>query len=114
MKTICIMCPMGCPIEVNKIEDKITVTGHTCKRGETYGIQEYSAPKRVVTSLVKVIGGGVISVKTNDLVDKSKIFDILDTLKDIKVSAPVYVGDVIIKNVLNTGVDIVATREAYE
>ena len=111
MKTICIMCPMGCPIEVNKIDDKITVAGNTCKRGEVYGIQEFISPKRVVTSLIKAIGGGVVSVKTNQLVDKSKIFDILEELKNIRVKPPVHIGDIIIKNVLNTGADIVATRE---
>jgi len=112
MKTICIMCPMGCPIEVNKEGDKIKVTGNTCKRGELYGVQEFTAPKRVVTSLVKLEGGGVISVKTKEPVDKSRIFDVLETLKDIKVKKPIHIGDIIVKNVINSGVDIVSTKEA--
>lgn len=37
MKTICIMCPMGCPLDINKVDGKIVVTGNTCKRGEIYG-----------------------------------------------------------------------------
>lgn len=111
MKTICIMCPMGCPIDIKKTGNKITVTGNTCKRGETYGIQEFVSPKRIVTSLVKLEGGGVVSVKTDNLIDKKLIFEILNQLKNIKLRKPVRVGDIIIKNILNTGVNIVATRE---
>ena len=52
---ICINCPMGCPLTVTQDDDgKITVTGNTCKRGEAYGITEMTAPKRVVTSIVRV------------------------------------------------------------
>ena len=105
------MCPMGCDIEITEKEGKLTVQGNTCKRGETYGINEYTSPKRVVTSLIKTLGGGVISVKTSDLVDKKKIFDILEALKGVSVRKPVKVGDVIVKNILGTGADIIATRE---
>ena len=112
MRTICIMCPMGCPIEIIDNKGQIIVTGHTCKRGEVYGIQEYKSPKRVITSLVKIEGGGVTSVKTSDLVDKDMIFKILNELKNIRVTKPAYVGDVVISNFLDTCVDIVVTSEA--
>lgn len=110
MKTICIMCPMGCPLEINQTEKGIEVKGNTCKRGLNYGIQEYTNPKRVVTSLVRTDNDKVVSVKTADLIDKKLIFKVLDTLKDIKVSVPVKIGDVIIKDVCGSGVDIVATN----
>lgn len=44
MKTICIMCPMGCPLEIENNNGQIKVSGNTCKRGEIYGAQEFTAP----------------------------------------------------------------------
>lgn len=109
LETICIMCPMGCPLTVVKEGDTITVSGNTCKRGEAYGTQELVAPKRVVTSLVRTLDGGVASVKTAGVIDKDKIFAVLDALKGVEIALPVHIGDVILANVLGTGVDVVAT-----
>ena len=110
---VCITCPMGCHLKVND-DDKsnIIVNGNTCPRGRIYGINEVTNPKRMITSSVKVNNGIdlVVSVKTKEAIDKSLIFDVLNELKDVSVDAPIKIGDVIIKNVLNTGVDIVATR----
>lgn len=111
MKTICIMCPMGCSLDINRVGEEVIVKGNHCKRGEIYGRQEFIAPKRIVTSLIKLEGGGVVSVKTSDLIDKSKIFDILNAIKDIKLKSPVMVGDIVVENILDTGVDIITTRE---
>ncbi len=111
MNTICIMCPMGCSLEVNQTPEGVTVVGNTCKRGEVYGKQELICPERIVTSLVNVEGGGVLSVKTSALVNKTLIFDILKELKGATVKAPVKVGQVIIENVAESGADIVATAE---
>ncbi len=107
---ICISCPMGCHLKVD-VENK-TVEGNTCKRGEIYGINEVTNPVRVITSTVKVIEGDlpVLPVKTKEPVPKDMNFKIMEALKEIQVAAPIKVGDVIVKNILETGVDIVATR----
>ncbi|MDD4832406.1 MAG: DUF1667 domain-containing protein [Clostridia bacterium] len=110
MKMTCINCPMGCQLEVKLNGKEVVVTGNTCARGLAYGKQEFLLPMRTVTSLVKVRQGGVVSVKTSGQVPKSKIFDVLDQLKNIVVDKPVKIGDVIIKDVLGLGVDIVATK----
>ena len=109
MKTICIMCPMGCPLTIERTTKNIEVVGNTCKRGIEYGIQEFTAPKRALTSLVNVDNGGVLSVKTSMLIDKALIFQVLKELKGITVSPPVKIGDVIIANICGSGADIVAT-----
>ena len=109
METICIMCPMGCSLTVESDGGNISVKGNTCLRGKVYGENEFTSPKRVVTSLVRLEEGGVVSVKTNGLIPKSMIGDILRTIKDVRVKKPVHIGDIIIKDVLNTGVDVVAT-----
>ncbi len=111
MELTCIMCPMGCALKVDNVGGEVTVSGNTCKRGEMYGKQEFIAPKRVVTSLVRVAGGGVVSVKTADTVDKSSIFALLDLLKTVEVKKPVHIGDVVVADALGSGVDVVATGE---
>lgn len=112
MKTICIMCPVGCELDITENDNIITVTGNSCPRGDRYGRQEYSDPKRPVTTLVRTINGKVVSVKTDGLVDKSKIFVILNIIRDYRLSHSVEIGDVIISNIADTGVDIVATSKA--
>lgn len=109
----CIGCPMGCCIKIELNQGEIvSVTGNTCKRGDVYARKEVANPTRIVTSTVTVEGGShaAVSVKTKEDVPKEKIFEVMEALKGIKVQAPVYIGDVIISNVANTGTDIIATK----
>ncbi len=112
---ICINCPLGCHLEVDDSDkENIKVTGNTCPRGKVYAISEVTAPKRVVTGSVPVANGDVlrVSVKTASPIPKEKIFDCLREIKATRAVAPVHIGDVICSNVCNTGVDVVATRNA--
>lgn len=110
---ICINCPMGCSITVRMEQGRVvSVSGNTCKRGEDYAKKEVTDPRRIVTSTVRVAGGDapVVSVKTKQDISKDKIFDCMEAIREICVTAPVRIGDVILKNVADTGVDIVATK----
>lgn len=110
---VCICCPMGCHLKVDDSnKDNIIVTGNTCNRGKIYGINEVTAPKRMVTSSVKVKNGKdlVVSVKTKEAIDKKLIFDVLEALKGVELEAPVRIGDVVIKNVCGSNIDVVASR----
>ena len=110
---ICINCPMGCHLEVDDSDiNNIIVKGNNCKRGEIYAKNEVTHPKRMVTSSVFVNNGNinVVSVKTDNPIDKNLIFDVIKILKEIKVDAPVRIGDIIVKNILNTDVSIIATK----
>ena len=112
---ICIGCPMGCPLTVELEGGEIlSITGHTCRRGEVYARKEVTNPTRIVTSTVDVEGGKVarVSVKTKEDIPKETIFQCVKALKGVTVKAPVHIGDVIVANVADTGVDIVATRDA--
>ena len=112
---ICIGCPMGCPLTVELEGGEIlSITGHTCRRGEVYARKEVTNPTRIVTSTVDVEGGKVarVSVKTKEDIPKEKIFQCVKALTGVTVKAPVHIGDVIVANVADTGVDIVATRDA--
>ena len=80
--------------------------------GDVYARKEVTNPTRIVTSTVKVSNGtaDMVSVKTKEDVPKEKIFDCMRALKDVTVQAPVHIGDVVLKNVAGTGVDMVATK----
>ncbi len=110
---ICIGCPMGCALSVTLENGEVTeVTGNTCKRGDIYARKEVTNPTRIVTSTVKVSGGtlAMVSVKTKTDIPKGKIFDCVKALKTVCVKAPVHIGNVILENVADTGVDIIATK----
>ena len=112
MEMICILCPIGCRLKVEKIDEEYKVSGNACPRGIKYGISEMTNPTRMVTSSVWVMGGDMplVSVKTASPIPKSKIADVLKLLEDITMHSPVNIGDVIIENAANTGIDVVATR----
>ena len=85
----CICCPVGCALTVTiEGDNSVTVTGNRCPRGAAYGEKEVTNPTRIVTS-------------TDDC---------MKALADVTVAAPIHVGDVIVENVADTGVNIVATR----
>ena len=110
---ICIGCPLGCPLTVEMEGNEVkSVAGNTCPRGDAYAKKELTNPTRIVTSTVRVAGGKLpmVSVKTESDIPKSKIFDCVKALKDIEVTAPVKIGDVIVENVAGTGVNIIATK----
>ena len=109
----CIGCPLGCAITVTMDGGNVvSITGNTCKRGDVYARKEVTNPTRIVTSTVRVSGGNIdmVSVKTKEDIPKGKIFECVKALKGIEVPAPVHIGDVILENVADTGVDIVATK----
>ena len=110
---ICIVCPMGWPLNV-KMEhgEVVSITGNTCKRGDIYARKEVTNPTRIVTSTVRITGGSeaMVSVKTKEDIPKGKIFDCVKALKNVEVAAPVHIGDVLVKNVAGTGVDVIATK----
>ncbi len=112
----CIVCPTGCSITVELDDNKnvVSVNGNSCKRGEKYASEEVSAPKRTLTALVRVENGitRVTSVKTSTSIPKEMINDIIEEIGNIKLTAPVEIGDVVLSNVLNSGADIVVTRRA--
>ena len=106
---ICIECPKGCHL---KVDDDMNVTGNTCPRGKVYAINEITCPKRVITSTV-VIESKLVArmpVMTENEVPKEKMFDIVKALDEVRLVAPVKCRDVVIENVCDTGVNIIATR----
>lgn len=107
---ICIVCPRGCHLKVDT--ELETVTGNSCKRGEIYGLNEVKNPTRIVTSTVKIDGcdNMVVPVKTEEPIPKGMIFDVMKEINKASINLPIKVGDVIVENVLGTGVNIVSAK----
>ncbi|NLY45806.1 MAG: DUF1667 domain-containing protein [Tissierella sp.] len=112
---ICIVCPIGCHLEV--IEDATSesgyiVKGHKCDKGRVYGIKEMINPTRLITSTVIIKGGNLprLPVRTDKEIPKNKIFDCMKIINEIEVEAPIKMGDILVENILETGSNIVASR----
>lgn len=107
---ICIICPRGCRLEV---DDNLNVTGNSCPRGVIYAKNELTHPTRTLTSTVRIISKeeALLPVKSKDPLPKEKIFAAMEIINRTCVKAPIKIGDVIIKDILNLGVDIVASKD---
>ncbi|MDU5108386.1 MULTISPECIES: DUF1667 domain-containing protein [unclassified Clostridium] len=79
-----------------------------------YNLDEKEENKDIFTSVVRVKGSDkyrVVPVKSSEKVDISIWRELSKVLGRIYVSTPIRVGDTICKNILNTGVDIICTRD---
>ena len=116
-KIICITCPLGCEITVSGEGKTIhSIEGQQCKRGETYARDEFIAPMRIFTSSVRVLGAKapLVPVRSREPIPKETLLQCVEQLRNLQLTAPVSLYDVVIPNVLNTGVDIVTTAAVNE
>lgn len=109
----CIICPVGCEITVTGIDKTIEkIEGNECKRGIQYATNEFIDPRRILTTTVKIDGTNlpVVSVRSDKPLPKNIIFNCMEVLKKVCIQAPVKIGQVVIENILDTGVNIITTR----
>ncbi len=109
---ICIICPVSCDLTLTDDDNNLSVSGNTCKRGESYAKNEYTKPVRMITTTVAIEGSvyPLIPVISTDMVPKEKLKKCIELLYNLKLQAPVKEGDVIVKDILDTGVDIIAAK----
>lgn len=119
---ICISCPIGCHLTAayergdnGEIGD-ISVTGNRCRRGVIYGTEEILAPRRMVTATCAIDSTLMarIPVKSTSPVPKELIDDLLNELYLLNLTPPISLGDSVISNFRDRGVDVVATRTLTE
>lgn len=112
IELVCIGCPKGCHLHVDENND-YEVTGYSCNIGKEYGKNELLNPTRVLTSTVKINKGihNRLPVRSNKPLPKDKLLEASLSLKDVEVTSPIKKGEIIVKNILNTGVDIVSSRD---
>jgi CxxC motif-containing protein len=109
----CILCPVSCRARVTIHEKEMKVENIECPRGEDYVLKEVKQPERDFFTVVRIVGATlpVLPVRATKPLPKEKILDCVAELANVEVSAPVRLGDVIVKNILGLGADIVAARD---
>lgn len=112
---LCIGCPLGCRLEVEEgVEgDIVEIRGYSCRKGKTFAEREHTDPRRMITTTVGVSGGlwARLPVHATDELPKDRMWDVIELLRPMAVTAPVAMGDVIVKSVLGTDIDVVASRD---
>jgi CxxC motif-containing protein len=109
----CVLCPVGCELEVRKDKTgELDVRGSQCDKGIPFAVEEVLYPKRNLAMSVPVRGTAatMVSVRLSGRVPREMIFPILAEIARLRPEAPVRRGQVLIADVLGTGVDVIATR----
>ena len=109
----CIVCPNGCEMEAEyEGTSVLSVTGNLCPKGKAYVTQELVDPRRTIASSVRVTGGvlPLTSVRITNAIPKNRIFDVMAEINKQTLTAPVHIGDVVIRNVLGLGSDVIVTK----
>ena len=113
LKILCITCPKGCALEVTRDGETIIEVKSGCKRGHEYVARELSDPLRMVATTVKVKNGThpLLPVYTAEPFPKGKIPMLMQALREVEVNPPVKMGMVVVADVLDSGIDILASRD---
>lgn len=109
----CVLCPVGCELEVETGPDGcLQITGNQCDKGIPFAEEEVLRPMRNLATSVPVRGTAsrMVSVRLSGTVPREMIFPILAEIAMLRPEAPVSRGQVLIFDVLGTGVDVIATR----
>ena len=113
-KLVCIRCPVGCPLELaHEGNQIIEVAGNDCRRGEKYAKQEFTDPRRSLSTTVAISGAvwARLPVKTTGQVPKERVLEAARAIHQIRCQAPVEAGQVLIEGLLDEiGLDVIATR----
>ncbi len=107
---VCIVCPRGCTLKVEREGDTFHVTGNGCKRGEAFAVSEQTAPMRTLCTTVRTVFPGVpvLPVKLSAEIPRDQIFPVMEAVNAVTLEKPVAMGGVILENVLGLGADVVA------
>lgn len=110
---VCIVCPNGCNLKIEEIDGQIAVTGAKCKKGEKFAMDEMVAPMRTVctTMKTKFTTLPVVPVRTSKEIPKELIFELMKVVNGQTVDKKLKRGEIAIKNVLNSGVDVIVTSD---
>lgn len=112
-KLVCIVCPNSCELEITEGENSLSVSGNKCKRGTQFALDEMTAPKRTISSVVKTAFPSVpvLPVRVSAEIPKEKIFDVMNEINHVTLKKRIGRGEAVIKNVLSLGVDVIATSD---
>lgn len=108
----CIMCPLGCELIVEQADNLVTVTGNQCEKGEQFAQEEVVHPIRNLATSVPIGGKHfkMLSVRLSERAPRRLLLDILKEIAGLRPEPPVKRGQVLIRNICNSGVAVIATR----
>ncbi|GIM29248.1 molybdopterin oxidoreductase [Clostridium polyendosporum] len=112
-KVICTVCPNGCKMNIHELSaGNYDIIGYRCEKGKKYAEQEITNPARILTATIKINNGFIkrLPVRSKESIPKNTILKIIEILKKVEIEAPVSVGDIIIENILGTGINIIASK----
>lgn len=116
----CTTCPSGCllTVEVERDADGAvvevhSVTGNRCPRGDKFAHQELTCPMRVLTTTVAVSGGdeALLPVRTSEAIPLTLHAQAMDLIRGLIVKAPIRMGDVVLPDLLNTNINLIASMD---
>lgn len=116
----CTTCPSECLLTVEAERDADgavlevrSVTGNSCPRGDKFAHQELTCPIRVLTTTVAVSGGNeaLLPVRTAEAIPLALHAQAMDLIRGLVVDAPIRMGDVVLKNLLNTSINLIASMD---
>ena len=116
----CTTCPFEClqTVEVERDEDGAvvevrSVTGNNCPRGDKFAHQELTCPMRVLTTTVAVSGGdeALLPVRTSEAIPLTLHAQAMDLIRGLIVKAPIRMGDVVLPDLLNTNINLIASMD---
>ena len=110
---VCIVCPNGCELTADIVDDMpANIEGGLCCRGREYVENEVLHPVRTIATSVRVLGGEMplVSLRLDRAIPKKDIFPLMEQLKRIRLTAPVRIGQVVLADVLQTGANVIATK----
>ena len=112
----CIVCPTGCLVHVENVNGELIIEGHSCNRGEEYAREEFIAPKRILTTTIRVENGflPLVPVRSDTPIPKEKLQETLREIAMAVVKAPIKMGDVLLKKVIGLDANIIASRDLIE
>lgn len=113
---VCILCPRGCQLEVIKNEKEYIVKGSKCNKGKGYAIKELTNPTRTLTSTVKTTFKDFprLPVRTSEEVPLNDIFKYMNEINNVIIKERLNVGDIVIKNILNSNIDLISTDDMIQ
>jgi CxxC motif-containing protein len=109
----CVLCPVGCELEVRRDgSTEVEVSGNQCDKGIPFAVEEVLRPRRNLATSIPVRGTAskMVSVRLSGPVPREMIFPILAEIARLRPEAPFSRGQILITDVLGTGVDVIATR----
>ena len=116
----CTTCPSECLLTVEVERDAEghvaavrSVTGNECPRGDKFAHQELTCPMRVLTTTVAISGGdeALLPVRTAEAIPLKLHAQAMALIRGLVVKAPIHMGDVILPNLLNTNINLIASMD---